>query len=87
MSWKPCRGGRMLLDKAVKNSHDCYFQFQVATSLKEKSKIAFKWYKADEYLSSKTNGVLRYLGESFINECKQSNETYKPFKNLLNNLN
>ena len=83
MSWKPCRGGRMLLDKAVKNSHDCYFEYQTATSLKEKSKIAFKWYKADAYLYPKTNRVIAFLGQAFINECRESNDTYKPFKTLL----
>lgn len=85
MSWKPCRGGRIGLDKAIKNSHECFFQFRESESIKDKSKIAFKWYKADEYLGN-AGRLLNFFGDHFINQCKQSKDTYKPFLNLINNL-
>lgn len=85
MSWKPCRGGRVLFDKALKNSHECFFEFKEATTIKEKSKIAFKWYRADEYLN-KADGVIQFIGEKFISQCLQSKDTYKPFLTLLQSL-
>jgi len=85
MSWKPCRGGRVILDKCIKNSHDCYFAFNEATTIKEKSKIALKWLRADQYLGNEKQ-LLKFLGNDFIQQCKDSTETYKPFLKALSQL-
>lgn len=85
MSWKPCRGGRVLLDKAIEKDHKLFFEFNEATSIKEKSKIASSWIRAAKYLG-KEKSVLCFLGAEFINQCKQSKDTFKPFLNYINNL-
>ena len=85
MSWKPCRGGRVILDKSIKNSHDCYFAFNEATTIKEKSKIALKWLRADQYLGNERH-LLIFWGNEFIQQCKSSPDTYKPFLKALTQL-
>lgn len=83
MSWKPCRGGRVMLDKAVKNSHELYFAYQEATTIKEQTKIAFKWLKSEQYLGNEIR-FLKFIGIDFITQAKKSKDTYKPFLNYLN---
>jgi outer membrane protein assembly factor BamD (BamD/ComL family) len=83
MSWKPCRGGRVLLDKAINDSIEYYHKFNEETSIKEKSKCAFKMLKAAIYLNDQKR-TINFFGEQFIAQCKQhQNVTYKPFLNLL----
>lgn len=83
MSWKPYKGGRVILDKNIEISHNSYFEFQEATTIKEKTKIAFRWLKAEEYLGNK-NRVIRFLGENFIQQSIKNKETYKPFLKYFN---
>ena len=85
MSWKPCRGGRIMLDKSIEISHNSYFDFLEATTIKEKTKIAFRWLKAEEYLGNKKS-VISFLGENFIQQSIKSKETYKPFIKYINEL-
>ena len=80
MSWKPCRGSRMALDKAVKDSHECYFKFFETSCFVEKSKIAFKWMKAEMYFGRKP---FYMLGKDFLEQCKTNNKVYKPLLKLL----
>ncbi len=76
MSWKPCRGNRIQLDKAVKDKHECYFKFWQESDFVQKCKLAFKWMKAEKYLSGSYS--FHMLGEEFIEECKSNTKTYKP---------
>jgi len=82
MSWKPCRGGNVLLDKAVKQSHELFFKFQETNDLKTKTKIAFQYYKAEEYLGNGKR-TISFFGSDFLNKAKSSKETYKPFLRLI----
>lgn len=85
MSWKPCRGGRVMLDNAVEKSHSLYFSYQEATNIKDKSKIAFQWLRAEQYLGNEKR-FLKFIGDTFIQNCKQNKDTYKPFLNYLNTI-
>lgn len=86
MSWKPYRGGRVLLDKAINDSMEFYHKFNEETSIKEKSKCAFKMLRAAIYLNDQER-TLRFFGDKFIEQCKQHpKETYKPFINLITKL-
>ncbi len=81
MSWKPCRGNRVQLDKAVKDRHECYFEFWQENDFVKKCKLAFKWMKAEKYLSGSYSFYM--LGEEFIDECKANKKTYKPLLKML----
>ena len=85
MSWKPCRGGRVLLDKNIEINHYSFFSFQESTNLKDKTKIAFKWLRAAQYLGDEKR-VYSFIGTEFINKAKQSTETYKPFLKYINSI-
>ena len=85
MAWKPCRGNNILFDKAIKNSHECYFEFCEANSIKTKTKIALKWLRAEQYLGNEKR-LLTFFGTDFIEECKNNTETYKPFLKALTQL-
>jgi hypothetical protein len=83
MSWKPCRGGRVMLDKFVKDSHECYFLFQEATTIKDKSKIALRWLRAEQYFKNEQR-FISFIGNNFIEQCRNSKDTYKPFLKAIN---
>jgi hypothetical protein len=76
MSWKPCRGGRVALDKAVKDRHEQYFNFYMSVRFIDKCKAAFKWMKAEKYFT----GAYQFgiFDQSFIDECRANPKTYKP---------
>jgi len=76
MSWKPCRGGRVLLDKYTEQSHSYYFKFYEATTIKEQSKCLFKILQADEYLGRLKQTVKIF--EYNIKELTNKKDVYKP---------
>lgn len=86
MSFKPCRGARILLDKAIESSHNNYFLFHEAKEMKEKTKIAFKWLKSEIYLN-REKYFISFLGDEFLKECLTHKETYKPLLKYLNSTN
>ena len=85
MSYKPYRGNRIFLDKNLQIEQDCYFQFWKITEIKERSKIAYKWYRACKYLNSLGN--FYQCIEDFKKEClENTKEVYKPFLKLIQNV-
>jgi hypothetical protein len=86
MSWKPCRGGRVLLDRYVNDSIEYYHKFHETNVLKDKSKYAFKMLRAAVYFNDHER-TIKFFGAKFIEQCKQHpKETYKPFLNLINKI-
>jgi hypothetical protein len=85
MSFKPCRGNRILLDKNIQISQESYFKFWEIHDIKERSKLAYKWYLADKYLNN-LGGFFECVRD-FIKECKNNKEqVYKPFLKLIENV-
>lgn len=74
-----------MLDKAVQNSHELYFKYQESETIKEQTKIAFKWLRAEQYLGNESR-FLNFIGNDFIDKAKENKDTYKPFLNYLNKL-
>jgi hypothetical protein len=85
MSWKPCRGGNVMLNKFVKDSHECYFLFHEATTIKDKSKIALRWLRAEQYFKNEQR-FISFIGSNFIEQCRNSKEAYKPFIKAINSI-
>lgn len=85
MAFKPYRGNRVLLDKNLEIDHNSYFEFYSIHDIKERSKIAYKWYRSAKYLNRL--GFYFQCIEDFKKECLQDKkQVYKPFLKLIENV-
>lgn len=85
MAYKPHRG-TLLIDKNIQITHECYYEFYRETDTMRKSKIAYKWYRAESYLKYGLKNYYIAISD-FKNQCLiDSTNVYKPFLNLIQNV-
>lgn len=85
MSFKQCKGNRIMLDKAINDSREYYFKFWEDIDFNQKCKSAFKFIKADIYLNR--NDYKSVLENYFLHQLKTDPTAYKPLIRLLIKLN